>query len=344
MVLPLPFKVCGLPMRSASLAPTPIEENPALSREVGLKIWVKREDLQDPIGSGVKRRAIAATLAYRTACGKTSVVIDGVPQSNCVRAMAYYCRHEGVPLHILLRGLPPPHPEGNYRAIRESGAEIIQLSDPSQFELRLAALVSDLRRQGTDPLIVPAGAAAPFAIAGPISLGHEIAEQEAELGISFDYVVLPVGTGGTIVGLILSQQFCRVTWSVIGIRIDDYDRSTYRSLFRLCKEAIGFSVPGSDHSASPPSAGGLPFMLYDGAVGRGYGQFTGHDVEESERLLTVSGLYLGPTYMLKALRGLQELVSSGQIARQTRVLLVHTGGTNERATLHRGKDLASLVG
>ena len=344
MVLPLPFKILGMPIASAPLTPTPVEENPILSREIGVETWVKREDLQDKIGSGVKRRAIAATLAYRAVCGKTPVIIDGVPQSNCVRSMAHYCRHEGVALYIILRGPPPSQLEGNYRAIRESGAEIIQLADPGLFETRLTALVSDLRRKGTEPLIVPAGAAAPFAMAGPISLGYEIAEQEAALGISFDHVVLPVGTAGTIVGLILSQQFCYVNWSVVGIRIDDYDRFIYKRLFRLCAEAIGFSLPLPGRASLFHPNGDLPFTLYDGAVGDGYGRFTSGDVDESERLLSVAGLYLGPTYMLKAVRGLQQLVLSGHIGRQSRVLLVHTGGTNERASLNRGCSLASLAG
>ncbi|WP_026381626.1 1-aminocyclopropane-1-carboxylate deaminase/D-cysteine desulfhydrase [Afifella pfennigii] len=317
-----------------ALQPTPIEASPALSAEIGLDVWVKREDRHDAIGSGVKRRAVAAVLAHRAASGKKAILTDGVPQSNCMRAMAHYCRQEGVPISIILRGPAPSSAQGNYRAILQSGAEVVQIEDPLRFEACRQAKLAELEERGLAPLIVPAGAAAPFALAGPIGLGCEIAAQEKALGISFDTVVLPVGTGGTIIGLYLSRHFHDASWRVVGVRIDDYERMTYRRRLAECAQALGIVPP---QGVAPELVDELPFTLFDGALGSGYGHFTDADVEESERLLAATGLYFGPTYMLKALRGLKAMAAAGEFDRRHKVLLVHTGGVNERAALQPGK-------
>lgn len=311
--------------RSLRVTHTPIQHNPFLSNEVGVEVWIKRDDLQDHIGSGVKRRAIAAVLFHQAATGQVPVVIDGVPQSNCVMAMAHYCREAAVPLLIILRGLPPCPAEGNYREIMTSGATVVQLDDPTRFEVVRSSIVADLERAGRKPLIVPAGAAAPFALPGSIGLGCEIAEQEAAAGISFDLVVVPVGTGGTITGLVLSKNFHSAAWSVVGVRIDDYPWSVYEERFRASSKVLGQEVS----ARFVPGESNVPFVLYDEALGDGYGRFTESDIAESGRLLALCGLCFGPTYMLKAVRGLKEMVAAKRIPSSDRVLLVHTGGNNE---------------
>ncbi|MCG6203560.1 pyridoxal-phosphate dependent enzyme [Rhodopseudomonas sp. HC1] len=320
----------GAAVRPLPVERSPLEYNAAVSRIVGAEVWVKREDLQDGVGSGVKRRAIAAILDGHAAPDRDPIVIDGVPQSNCLMSMAHYCRIAGAPLYVILRGRGPRQPVGNYARLLASGAHVIELPDARHFEAIRDALVADLIRSGRRPLVVPAGAVS--ATAGPMGLGVELAAQEAELATRFDVVVLPVGTGGTIIGLALSRRFHRSRWRLVGIRIDDYSADTYRDNFRRAATSLGFAPSKAETplSGDPDEA----FALYDGALGGGYGVTIAADFEHSERLFGTTGLYFGPTYMLKALRGLTDMVAAGRIASSSRVLLVHTGGANERS-LHR---------
>lgn len=320
----------GVAARPLRAERSPLEFNAAVSQIVGAEVWIKRDDLQDTVGSGVKRRAVAAILDGHAALDRDPIVIDGVPQSNCLMAMAHYCRIAGASLYVILRGRGPRQPIGNYARLLSSGAQIIELPDGKHFEAIRDALVTDLIRAGRRPLVVPAGAAS--ATAGPIGLGVELAAQEAELATRFDVVVLPVGTGGTITGLALSRRYHNSRWRLLGIRIDDYPAGTYSDNFRRAAATLGL-VPRANElpfSGEPDEA----FTLYDGALGGGYGATIASDFDRSERLFDSSGVYFGPTYMLKALRGLTAMVAAGRIAASSRVLLVHTGGTNERG-LHQ---------
>ncbi|KPF91636.1 hypothetical protein IP86_24910 [Rhodopseudomonas sp. AAP120] len=321
----------GAAARPLPVERSPLEFNAAVSQIVGAEVWIKREDLQDGVGSGVKRRAIAAILDGHAAPDRDPIVIDGVPQSNCLMAMAHYCRISGAPLYVILRGRGPRQPAGNYARLLSSGAHVIELPDARHFEAIRDALVADLIRSGRRPLVVPAGAMS--ATAGPIGLGVELAAQEAELATRFDVVALPVGTGGTITGLALSRRFHRSRWRLVGIRIDDYPAETYRDNFRRAAASLGLapSEAKAPLTGDPDEA----FTLYDGALGGGYGATIAADFEHSERLCDSTGLYFGPTYMLKALRGLTDMVAAGRIASSSRVLLVHTGGANERSLYRR---------
>ncbi|MBK1696230.1 1-aminocyclopropane-1-carboxylate deaminase/D-cysteine desulfhydrase [Rhodovibrio salinarum] len=310
-----------------TLAPTPIDHCPVLSDELGAEIWVKREDRQDDIGSGVKRRAIEATLRYLAATGKNALVADGVAQSNCLRALAHYASRARIPVYLVVRGHVPDPPHGNYLGLLRSGARIVHIADPAGLDDTIQAIVRDLTHHGYDPLVVPAGAAASFSVGGPMGLGCEISDQEQSLGVTFDYVVLPVGTAGTATGLHFSKKRHGARWSVIGVRIDEYTARVYHRLTQTFASALGVT----DTDASGPQ--GLPFHLHQAALAGGYGQFSWEDVQESERLLSLTNLYFGPTYMLKALTGLRQMLSQGSLRRDARILLVHTGGTDERAVL-----------
>lgn len=310
-----------------SLRPTPIEYCPVLSKDVGAEIWVKREDLQDDIGSGVKRRVIEATLRYLAATGKSALVADGVAQSNCLRALTHYAARAGIPVYLVVRGEVPDTAHGNYLSLLRSGAEIVHLADPARLDDTIRSLVRELTSRGHDPLVVPAGAAASFSVGGPIGLGCEIADQEHRLGIAFDHAVLPVGTAGTATGLHFSKRWHGARWSVVGVRIDDYTARVYRRLTRAYASSLGVI------DAETSGAEGLPFHLHQAALAGGYGRFSRADVHESERLLRLTNLYFGPTYMLKALTGLRQMLFEGTVRRDARILLIHTGGTNERAAL-----------
>lgn len=332
MSLSLPFGTI-----KPSLAPTPIEYSPYLSDDVGAEIWVKREDFQDRIGSGVKRRAIEASLRYLAATGKNAIVADGVAQSDCLRALTHYGSKAGVPIYLVFRGSVPEVPHGNYLALLRSGAEIVHLADQARLDETVRSIADGLRTRGYDPLVVPAGAAASFALGGPLGLGCEISEQEQGLGFMFDCAVLPVGTGGTAIGLHFSKRWHGSRWSVIGVRIDDYSPRVYRKLTEKYALALGMS------DADLRGSEGLPFHLHQAALAGGYGCFTEEDVEASERLLHLTNLYFGPTYMLKALTGLRQMLSEGVLQRNARILLIHTGGTNERERLRCGSGAGGIA-
>lgn len=308
------------------ISETPIQHIDYLSGYTGARLYVKREDQQDRIGSGVKIRQIAALLAHVKKTSRVPIIIDGVPQSNCVMATCHYADLFGIPLHVLIKCPETEDCSGNLGRIKKSSARITWVPDRSLLPKVCEEVVREYKAAGFNPTVVPAGANCNLTVDGPMGLGEEIARQEAACGIFFDHVVLAVASGGTYAGLQLSLVRHGRRWRINGVRTDDYDDAYYQATYAEKKRHLGLR---------PSEIAELParLELYEGALLGGYGKYGRKDVEEALRIHDESGVFFGPTYAYKALIGVKSMVKEGIISPKVNTLLIHTGGTNEREIL-----------
>ncbi|MCX8507458.1 MAG: pyridoxal-phosphate dependent enzyme [Rhodobacteraceae bacterium] len=305
---------------------TPIQHSEYLSRYSGTNLFVKREDLQDEFGSGVKIRQIATLLDHVQRSGRGPIVIDCVPQSNCGMATCVYSDRFGIPLHVLVKCPETNDRSGNLGRIRASSAKITWVPDRNALDIYRDRVVSDYVAQGLRPTVVPAGANCDITTEGPVGLGVEIARQERRMGVSFSHIVLAVASGGTYAGLQLSFIRHDRRWRIAAVRTDDYDDTYYQKTYADKRRYLRLS---------PQQEALLPerLELYDGATLGGYGMFGVEHAREAMRIYDECGIFFGPTYTFKALIGTQRMVREGIIPQVTNTLLIHTGGVNERELL-----------
>src|SRR5262245_64266991 len=97
----------GLKRLRLATLPTPLEAAPRLGAALGIKLYVKREDLSGYGLGGNKLRQIDFILADALARGHDAVVTTAGLQSNFCRALAAAAAKTGLGCGLLLRGRPP---------------------------------------------------------------------------------------------------------------------------------------------------------------------------------------------------------------------------------------------
>ena len=82
--------------------PTPLEPMTRLSKELGVEIWIKRDDCTGLSTGGNKTRKLEFLMAEAEAQGADMVMTQGATQSNHARQTAAAAAKLGMECHILL--------------------------------------------------------------------------------------------------------------------------------------------------------------------------------------------------------------------------------------------------
>lgn len=299
------------PLRLAR-QPTPLQPLRRLSAELGVELWIKRDDLTGAGLSGNKVRKLEYLLADAVSKGATTVITCGGIQSNHCRATALAARMVGLRPVLLLRGTPPEPDQidGNLLLDVILGAEV-RWTDPAGYQRRdaiMADIADELRSAGEVPYVIPEGGSNALGAMGFVKAGQELAAQCDALGFSFDTVVSATGSGGTLAGLAMSGVESRM----LGVAVCDD-----RAYFCAKVEAI------AAEAGRPLSS---DWDVLEGAQGRGYALSTPDELRAQARMAREEGILLDPVYTGKAWCGLLGRLRADPGAFGGRVLLWHTGG------------------
>jgi D-cysteine desulfhydrase len=305
-------------------APTPLHRFESLGRELGIDLWVKRDDMTGGADSGNKLRKLEFLLADAKRKRATIVLTCGGTQSNHARATAIASARLGMKSVLLLRrgDLPDSaHPAGNILLDRLVGAEIrfMDRSDwPRRNEL-LAAAARELEGWGEKPYVVPEGGSNGLGALGYVEAMRETRTQ-MDLGLgprAFDVVVHACGSGGTAAGVALGAAQHRIAPAVRPIAVCDDARTFQAIIERVMAEAQALDdalVTTAD------------LTVDDAAKGPAYGVMDADQLAFLVHVARQSGLVLDPTYTGKAMAGLKAACARGDVARGACVLFLHTGG------------------
>jgi len=305
--------------------PTPLVPLERLSKHLGgARILVKRDDLTGLELSGNKVRKLEYVVAEACRDGADTLVTDGGFQSNHCRATAAVGARLGMHVRLILRhATGRPEPDGNLLLDRLFGAEV-SFVPPEEFRARRSEIVADVLReqvsQGRKPYYFPVGASIPLGTWGYIRCAVELRDELAAHGIERAEMVCAVGSGGTIVGLMLGRALLRMDgWRIWGVPVCDDLAYWQRELRRLERETVAkYRLPVAEADT--------PINLIDGFVGPGYAMPYPEDIDAIRLAARTEGLLLDPTYTGKALAGLLHAVRTGLFAPDGVVVFVHTGG------------------
>lgn len=297
-----------VPTVSLARLPTPLHPLRRLSAELGVEVWCKRDDLTGAALSGNKVRKLEFLLADAQRSGADVVITTGGIQSNHARATAVAARELGLRPVLLLRGEPPPVPDGNLLLDRLLGAEV-HWCTPDEYRARrnerMAEIADELRAGGERPYVVPEGGSNGLGALGYVRAAEEVADGQAR----FDHVVCAVGSGGTLAGLALGPDVGRVH----GVAVCD-DRATFSARVRAIAAEAGLGLPPE----------GERWEVTEGYQGPGYGVATAEVWDTIAHVARLEGLVLDPVYTGKAMHA---LVSEARAGRwRGRLLYWHTGG------------------
>ncbi len=297
--------------RRLGVWPTPLEHAPALARDAGVDaLWIKREDRSAVRYGGSKVRGLEFLLATTPPEG-VAVTIGGVGSTHCV-ATAVHARALG--LRCVLAQFPQPDTVQSrvLAAAADAAADVVVRA-----AWRGALPVAWWRawraaRVLGRPWWIPGGGAHPHAVLGHTLGGLELA---AQLDEPPDALVVPMGSTGTVAGLLIAMQLLGWPTTVVGVRVAPLVIANRGRAHGLARRAarllagVGIELPANPRAR-------LQTM---NALGRGYG----HPTPVGERAMAVAaghGVELDPTYTAKAFGALPQLAARGY----RRVVFWHT--------------------
>lgn len=312
------------PRLSLAQTPTPIHRLERLTRVLdGPEIWVKRDDLTECVASGNKIRKLEFVLADALRRGAQVVITCGGIQSNHARATAVLARRLGLEAHLVLRGTPPQEtPDGNLFLDRLLGATITWVT-PEEYRNEIDEVFGQIQRDyeknGKSAYVIPEGASNELGVFGYLRATREIVEQMRLEGVEFDAVVVPVGSGGTLAGLLLGRRLYGLSAEAVGINVcetAEYFRERVMGIIRGVSDRyhLGLGIEESD------------VKIIDGYVGLGYALSRPEELALIRDVARLEGIVLDPVYTGKAMFGLIDQIRKGRFEKGQKILFVHTGG------------------
>jgi D-cysteine desulfhydrase len=309
------------PRISLANLPTTLEPLDRLSEEVGVRIWLKRDDLTDTVACGNKLRKLEYSVGQALADKADVLVTWGGVQSNHCRATAVTAARLGLKSHLVLRGRKPEEADGNLLLDQLVGADITfaGLPEYQDMEGTYNRLQEEYALQGHTTYRIPVGATDEVGLWGYINCAEELKQDFDKAGISPDAIVSATGSGGTLGGLILGR-------ALHGLSSDVY-------AFNVCDDEAYFQQKISEDFSnwyrryqSDLNPGDLPINVIDGYVGPGYGRATPETFNTIRRVAQLEGIVLDPVYTGKAFDAMLDQIATGRFNGMTDIVFVHTGG------------------
>ena len=308
--------------------PTPIHRLENFGAQLGgPQLWVKRDDLTGLEGGGNKTRKLEFLLGDAIEKGADMLVTAGAIQSNHTRQTAAAAARSNLKCALLHFGWtkdagPVYRQVGNILFSSLMGAELYldETERPIEDQSPLSDFGEKMKGLGHRPYLIPAGASEhPLGSLGYMNCAVEIVTQSTELGVHFDHVVHCTGSSSTQAGLLAGFAAIGHQASVIGVADDDETSIKKERVLLLANQALG--EVGMSMRITPED---VEVISVDKSP---YGSAETETFDVIRLLARTEGLIADPVYEGKALRGLQKLVRDGRFESDSKVLLMHLGGT-----------------
>jgi L-cysteate sulfo-lyase len=311
--------------------PTPIQRLDRIKqflgeRRRGVSIWAKRDDLMELGGGGNKLRKLEFLIGQAKSEGCDTIIAIGGVQSNFARLAAAACARTGLVCELVLAQMVPRDSEiyqanGNVLLDRLFGARVHLLGTGDDASAFATGRASEIASSGGKAFVAVLGGSTPVGCLGYVDCAFEIATQSTDMGIEFDTIVIPNGSGGMHAGLVAGTVInggdpSRINAHTVLSPADACALSTVDKV----NTVLGLlstkeRVEPTDVNVSGTQLGG------------GYGIPTREMVEAVKIVGRSEGLLLDPVYGGKAFAGLLSDIESEVLKPGSNVLFLMTGGS-----------------
>ena len=256
----------------------------------------------------------------------TLVTIGGV-QSNHTRQVAAVAAKLGMKCRLVQESWVPFQDAvydrvGNILMSRVMGAEIEFVDEGFDIGIRESwtRALDDIRAKGGKPYPIPAGASVhKFGGLGYVGFAEEVRQQEAEMGLKFDYVIVCTVTGSTHAGMLVGFAKDGRARNVIGIDASATPEQTKAQVLEIARNTADLVDLGQDIAADD-------VVLKEDYAYPAYG-IPSDETNDAIRLCArMEGMMTDPVYEGKSMQGLIDLVRKGVFPAGSKVLYAHLGG------------------
>lgn len=264
-----------------------------------VKLYIKREDLIHPFISGNKWRKLKYNFLEARKSGFKKILTFGGAFSNHINAVAAAGNEFGFETMGIIRGEECFPLNSTLSFASNKGMRLIFV-ERHEYKKGIPEKVKDrLNLQLGEYYIIPEGGTNQLAVKG-------VSEIVGEIPIKFDYLCSPVGTGGTLAGLISSVK--EFQFSVLGfssLKNADYLKPTISEL--------------SNNNERN-------WQIFNDYSFGGYAKFDEKLVQFINDFKSRYQIQLDPIYTGKMLFGLFDLIKNGYFKKGSTIIAIHTGG------------------
>jgi len=280
----------------------------------GIEVLVKRDDLIHPEISGNKWRKLKYNLINAQKQGIRKIVTFGGAYSNHIYATAAAGKYFGFETVGIIRG----------NELNENSSETLSFASKCGMKLHFVTR-TEYREFRNSPqslpmvgasnnsISIPEGGTTPLALAGVGEMVKEIIEQ---LGAAPDYIFCPVGTAGTISGIVANTNS---KTKVIGVCVLKNGQYLLKQIYHLMKAA---SIENVGRVLNPAN---VNFEILWNEHQGGYAKKTPELIYFVSKFNAEHDFEIEPIYSGKMFFAFYNHFSA-MIEPNSKVVLIHTGG------------------
>lgn len=303
---------------------TDIQHLEQLSLELGVNLYIKRDDLNGIGFGGNKVRKLEYLLADAKKQNATHILTLGAIQSNHARLTAITSKMQNFEVELFLKESVAIDNEsyqenGNITLNNIVDVKMHRIPNDNKMMARIKSRMQEIEEAGGKAYFIPVGGSNAIGNLGYLDCFKEILRQQGELNMEFDYVVCASGSGGTHAGLMLGQLLTDSK-----ARIKAYNvQPEHNELAEHTLVIINESLSWFDRDAVRIDDVDLN-SNYSGAA---YGFPEKEHLSTLKSLAQQTGIFLDPVYTAKAFYGLISEIKDGLYPQGANIVFIHTGGS-----------------
>lgn len=306
---------------SLAEVPTRVHALERWSRRLGLPVWVKRDDETSRLYGGNKPRKLEFVLADALNRGCRTILTFGGLGTHHGLATTVFARELGMRtiLGLLYQPVTPAVRE-NLLCLQALGAKLVYGRTVAGVALAGIRAWAWAWLRGDRPYVVPTGGSSVLGTLGFVAAAFELAEQVRAHELPEPaYIVVPLGSGGTVAGLVLGLKMARLSSQVVGVLVTDIHPPSPSALARLANKT-GEYLAARGAQVAVPRVAAADFLVESNFIGAGYGAPLAAATELAAWLQTHENLALDEVYTAKTALALERGAQVGGRWRASPVL------------------------
>jgi len=278
---------------------TPVQEiHDSVLDKAGVRLLIKREDLNHSSVSGNKLWKLKYNLEEATKLGQKCLLTFGGAYSNHIYAVAAAAHELGLDSIGVIRGEETLPLNKVLSFAISKGMKLHYVSREIYRSKTESAFIDTLHKTFGDFYLIPEGGTNNLAVKG-------VTEFAKTLGKDFDYLCCAVGTGGTMAGLINGVSLEK---KLLGFPVLKNGEFLVEEIKNLLSSEHKNWILNTDYHVG------------------GYAKVTLQLTTFIENFNAKHQIQLDPVYTGKALFGVFDLITNGYFPTGSTILFIHSGG------------------
>lgn len=266
-----------------------------------IEVYLQREDLIHPFVNGNKYYKLKYNLLKAKDENYDTLLTFGGAYSNHIYAVSSAAKMFGFKSIGIIRGEEYKPLNSTLQFAVNNGMQLHYLNRETYRRRTDSEFRKDIAKQFGDVFIIPEGGTNTLALKGTAEILDNIKKE-------FDYLCSPVGSGGTIAGLVLGLNCNKKVIGFSALKGGEYLTETIRGLLpssiKLCDK---WTINSSYHFG-------------------GFAKINRELIEFMEWFKYENSIVLEPLYTGKMMYGINDLISKGYFPNNSKIVAIHTGG------------------